>query len=369
MKSRRFALSIVLAAVLPACGTVRETRPLAYPGDPQLTVEPIAAAIGKRGYRPACSTRKFCKFSTDDLVTVHFKVGSGQVVIAVDVADGKKLAPAELQGLIDKGMKLGEEIFAEARPAALALEDEVARRTRERERDQHEAAQRALALAKEQQELARGAQAPSAELAPPGPASAAAPQLSAQVSYADDSRRTAFKFVEPAGVVCNIVGDTVWAGSRTLEVPFRFEALPKVYYTFDCKLPSGAQWHQKMDAKDSRVTVVRFVAGAGAAQGAAPAAAEVSPMSHAAFSTLKASVEGESFSDGKLRIIGVAASSNWFAAAQVGVLVDLLTQSSDKVRVVEALRQRIVDRQNAHTLLSHFTFSDDKSKVQRLLGM
>jgi Domain of unknown function (DUF4476) len=52
----------------------------------------------------------------------------------------------------------------------------------------------------------------------------------------------------------------------------------------------------------------------------------------------------------------------------VGALVDLLTFSADKVKVVEILAKRIVDRQNAHTILSHFTFSADKEAVAKLLA-
>ena len=41
--------------------------------------------------------------------------------------------------------------------------------------------------------------------------------------------------------------------------------------------------------------------------------------------------------------------------------------SSDKIRVVEVTRARIVDAQNNFKLLQHFTFSSDKQKVQALL--
>lgn len=148
MELRNLATVFVLSTALLACDTVRETKSLAYPGNGTFATEPIAEVLNKRGYQPICSPREFCKFKYNDRITIHFKVKSAQIVIAVDVVDGKKLPPAELQRLIAEGRKVGEEIFNEARPAALAREED-ARRAHERARWEEEA-RRARELAAQQ---------------------------------------------------------------------------------------------------------------------------------------------------------------------------------------------------------------------------
>lgn len=283
MRSRQLASIFLLAAALLACSGVRETRPLAYPGDARTTSEPIAEVVKKRGFHPICSPREFCKFAYNDRITIHFKLKPDQVVIAVDVAGGKDLPPAELRKLLDEGMKVGEEIFNEARPAALALEEEAHRA--QAAADKEEAARRAQEAARQEEEARRArelaAQQPAAPApappgeppaAPPAPALApvAPPEVTPEIKYSDDFGRTAFQFREPEGTVCDIAGDNVWAGTKKLEVPFRMEALKRTYYTFECKLPSGAVWRKKLEAKDGSVTVVRLLTGGAPAPGSSP---------------------------------------------------------------------------------------------------
>jgi hypothetical protein len=54
--------------------------------------------------------------------------------------------------------------------------------------------------------------------------------------------------------------------------------------------------------------------------------------------------------------------------AQVAQLVDLVSMSSDKVKVVSVTRARIVDPQNAFKLSAHFTFDSDKQAVKALFA-
>ena len=84
------------------------------------------------------------------------------------------------------------------------------------------------------------------------------------------------------------------------------------------------------------------------------------------FAALLEAVKGESFSDAKLDV--VRTSEGGLTVDQVGQLVDEFSFSAEKVKVVEITNLRLVDRQNAFKLYSHFTFDGDKKAVKALLG-
>jgi hypothetical protein len=90
-------------------------------------------------------------------------------------------------------------------------------------------------------------------------------------------------------------------------------------------------------------------------------------MDPGTFSTFLNALRNESFSDGKARVIGDAAGSNWFTIAQLKQVINVLTFSSDKIRAVELIAPRIVDRQNSFTLYDAFTFDSDKRKAREIL--
>lgn len=99
----------------------------------------------------------------------------------------------------------------------------------------------------------------------------------------------------------------------------------------------------------------------------APAAPKPVCMTDAEFQTLKRTMEDARFSDDMMGVLRTAAARTCFSVAQVGGLIDLFPHSDHKVAVVELLRDRLSDKKNAYTLLSHFTFSADKERVQGLL--
>jgi hypothetical protein len=84
------------------------------------------------------------------------------------------------------------------------------------------------------------------------------------------------------------------------------------------------------------------------------------------FAALVEAVKAESFSDAKLDV--VRTSEGGLTVEQVGQLVDLFSFSVEKVKVVEITNARLVDRQNAFKLYSHFTFEADKKAVKAILG-
>lgn len=91
-------------------------------------------------------------------------------------------------------------------------------------------------------------------------------------------------------------------------------------------------------------------------------------MKRGAFRALIALLESTSFSSDKLDVVKTAASRNRFTVAQVGEILGTLDFSSDRLAAVKALRDRIVDPDNAFLLGQHFDFSSDKKKVAALFA-
>lgn len=385
-----FALAILGAA----CGGVRETVPLQFPsGDGRDTTDELAAAISRHGYAPLCEPRAFCRFPYGGEGTIHFKLKATGAVLALDVKRADELAPADFNKLLDTMSQLGQQIWNEAVSAAMARRQATEATQKEQARiDAQRRAEEAARLEAERkaEEAARFEAERQAAL-----------QVFDAIGYEPSQRGAAFKVVAPEGAVCRIEGDSAWTAPKQLEIPFQIPAARDLYYTFDCQLDQGVLWHKKLQAKDGLVTVVRLQRGSPPAMPApglppgppghhhppppppgqvfvpvpgpvqvvvVPGHAAPVAMDAASFASLVASVQKESFSDGKLKVIQLAATAGYFSSAQVGALVDLLTFSADKVRAVELTRGHIVDRQNAHTILSHFTFSSDKDAVTKLLA-
>jgi hypothetical protein len=92
------------------------------------------------------------------------------------------------------------------------------------------------------------------------------------------------------------------------------------------------------------------------------------PMDDGTFSTLVARINGEGFSDGKLRVLQEAARNNFFVCAQAKQLLPLYAFDKDRLRALELIAPRLLDRQNGFTLIESFPFSESKSKAQRILS-
>ena len=90
-------------------------------------------------------------------------------------------------------------------------------------------------------------------------------------------------------------------------------------------------------------------------------------MSHEAFKEFVHNVDLEAGDDAKLRLIRSASQNQWFTAAMAGVLIDHIVHRENKLAAVPILKDRILDRENAFWLYQHFTYREDKAKVQEIL--
>lgn len=90
-------------------------------------------------------------------------------------------------------------------------------------------------------------------------------------------------------------------------------------------------------------------------------------MEEGPFRALVGNVRNESFSDSQLTVVQEAAGRNWFRVGQVRRLIDLVSFSATKLRVLELCAPHIVDGENAFGLDDAFTFTADKEQARHIL--
>ena len=171
------------------------------------------------------------------------------------------------------------------------------------------------------------------------------------------------RVVSPEGALAHVWNeDGSLAGQ--FSVPFVFTGRANTFYRFILFTPDGQV------LLDRKYECRQFLGGTLSMRGgpsAPPAPVVAAGMPDADFEALLEAVEAASFSEEKTGVVETAAQGHVFTVAQVGRLVDAMSFSADKLRVVELTRGRLVDRQNAFKLLERFTFSADKQKAQALL--
>jgi len=91
------------------------------------------------------------------------------------------------------------------------------------------------------------------------------------------------------------------------------------------------------------------------------------PMPPERFQALVRAVDHESFSGNKLTVISQAASDSLFRMEQVEQLIRRLSFSSDKLKALDVMAPKVVDRQNAFKIYDAFTFSSDKDQARKIL--
>lgn len=162
-------------------------------------------------------------------------------------------------------------------------------------------------------------------------------------------------------------GAQVWNEDGTLagqfSVPFIFSGRANTFYRFILFTPDGQL------LLDRKYELKQFLGGTLRMRGAmvVPSAQVAAGCPEDDFAAILSAIESASFSEEKTGVVETAASGHVFTVEQVGRLVDAMSFSAEKLKVVELTRGRLVDRQNGFKLLEHFTFSADKQKVQALL--
>lgn len=140
--------------------------------------------------------------------------------------------------------------------------------------------------------------------------------------------------------------------------PMSVKAEADHWYVVAARLASGATREIKVQARAGQVASVRF-------QDSAPTGPQA--MSREAFKDFLHAIDIEPGDDAKLGLLRTAASREWFTAAMAGVLIDHIVRRDGKLSAVPILKDRILDRENAFWLYQHFTYREDKAKVQEML--
>ncbi|HZX95749.1 MAG TPA: DUF4476 domain-containing protein [Myxococcales bacterium] len=194
----------------------------------------------------------------------------------------------------------------------------------------------------------------------PGPTTAAAPPVigdDVAVDYRPQSEGQALIEVSsPAGARVDVREGQALVGRDAAPMAVKCEA--DHWYTVSARLPSGAAREAKVQARAGQVASLRFV-------DVAPQGPQ--PMSREAFKDFVHAVDLEAGDDAKLNLIRSAAAHEWFTASMAGVLIDHVVHRENKLQAVPILKDRILDRENAFWLYQHFTYREDKARVQEML--
>ncbi len=210
--------------------------------------------------------------------------------------------------------------------------------------------------------IACAARAPETRApAPPPPAADLRPapvlEENVAVEYRPQSEgKTLLEVSSPAGARVDVHEGQALVGRDVAPTTVRAEA--DHWYVVSARLPEGDLRETKVQARAGQVATVHFAT-------AAPQGPQA--MSHDAFKDFVKSVDAEAGDEAKLHLIKSAAAHQWFTAAMAGVLIEHIVHRDNKLLAVPLLKDRILDRENAFWLYQHFTYREDKAKVQEML--
>lgn len=192
-----------------------------------------------------------------------------------------------------------------------------------------------------------------------------------------ETGKTAFRILEPEGFRVRLIEDGM---QRYVDsIPMSQSVIAGKFYGVEILGPRGeVLFSKKFEARSGMtaslwarvdtapvVTPVRAVQPEPIVQ-AAPARA--SCLGAGDLASIRQAVEGESFSDGKLNVLGTAASERSVCVSEVVQLLALFDFSKDKLTALELLKPGISDLKNAYQVYGAFDFDADKQKAKAILG-
>jgi hypothetical protein len=166
--------------------------------------------------------------------------------------------------------------------------------------------------------------------------------------------RTVIEVTEPEGAQVQAFDGPALVAADT--VPLAFDALPDHYYRMVFQLPSGSVREKKLQARAGDLLTIRVSETKG------PKA-----LPEKDFRALRTALDREPGDAAKLALLRTAAAHTFFTTDQAGQLIDHLVYRDNKLAAVPILKDRILDKQNAWQLYRHFTYREDKMKVQEML--
>jgi hypothetical protein len=189
---------------------------------------------------------------------------------------------------------------------------------------------------------------------PPEPPPVVVIEDGIRLEYRPHGGRTVVEVTEPEGAQVQAFDGAALVADDT--VPLAFDAQPDHYYRLVARFPTGGVREKKVQARSGQLLSVRLQEAKG------PLA-----MGDKDFRALRVALEREAGDQAKLALLKTAASAAYFTTAQAASLIDRLVYREDKLAAVPILKDRILDRENAWQLYQHFTYREDKMKVQEML--
>ena len=95
---------------------------------------------------------------------------------------------------------------------------------------------------------------------------------------------------------------------------------------------------------------------------------EACQLDNAGYERLKNSIEGESFSDDKLRVARTAAKNKCLSVQQIKGIARLFSFSDEQLEFTKAAYGNCLNRQNYYEVLEVFTFSSDKDELENYIN-
>lgn len=187
---------------------------------------------------------------------------------------------------------------------------------------------------------------------------------------------TSFKVLAPEGFLVRISQNGLQVASDT--IPMSFSAQRGAFYRFEVQSRGGVVFDKKFEAKDGMVGTLWVRAEAAPspanvtvvvqAPAAAPEPRGGACLESADFEAIKEAIEGESFSEQKVAVLGSAVGQRGLCTAQVIEALALYSFSKDKLEALRLMKPHIVDPQNHFKILGAFTFDKDKKDAKAILG-
>ncbi|WP_262512851.1 DUF4476 domain-containing protein [Barnesiella propionica] len=87
------------------------------------------------------------------------------------------------------------------------------------------------------------------------------------------------------------------------------------------------------------------------------------------FQKLYNNLKKKPFKDDQLELLNIEAMNNYFTCKQELQLMSLYTFDNDKLKVLNILASRLVDKQNYEIITESLTFSSNKDKAKILMGI
>lgn len=98
-----------------------------------------------------------------------------------------------------------------------------------------------------------------------------------------------------------------------------------------------------------------------------PMPAMITPMGESAFMKLLSQLKEEPFTENRLKLLDLTAKDNYFTVDQIGSVMDVFGMEEDKVKAVEILYPKVVDKINRANLLSKVQFTISKNKLKAII--